>query len=416
MTVAPSLPCSTAQAARPVVRAREVSARSRVAAPDLAPLVEHYQRELRLLDWRIDVSYAPNLRASDGSPVWGLCYPVADSKTARIVIRDPMTPPDGVSPDEAAAQVTETVVHELVHLHFAAFCTSEPEAVIAEEQAVWALAEALVNAKGTPSEAPLARAMVAHADAFAAARKHKITPAKAAKAGDKEMASLAPKLVTEALAALASKDGKGALTVLQALIASMLGGEAPAEEPAPPAEEAPPAEAAAPGEEEPKDESKSRTAVQASDAFSRAALALVGKADHAAALDEIARLKIVAVEDAERSAKVEAEKAAIAASAFEVQAVRVAKCSPVLAWADPHKATDRKARKYSSTIAGMSLEQVTAFADNLEAVIGKNRGAIAPPESESTTLSARELAMCAEKKIDPKAYAARKAATTKKAG
>jgi hypothetical protein len=41
--------------------ARPVAERAAVApsAPDLAALVAHYQRELRLLDWRLDVSYAP---------------------------------------------------------------------------------------------------------------------------------------------------------------------------------------------------------------------------------------------------------------------------------------------------------------------------------------------------------------------
>lgn len=148
--------------------ARPVAERSAVvapAAPDLASLVAHYQRELRLLDWRIDVSYAPDLVSSAGQPVWGLCYPVADNKSARIVIRDPSTPPKGATPEQAAAQVVETVVHELTHLHFAPFGNITPAAIAAEEQAVWALAEALIRAKGTPDEAMYARAMLAQIDA-----------------------------------------------------------------------------------------------------------------------------------------------------------------------------------------------------------------------------------------------------------
>lgn len=148
--------------------ARPVAERAAVAAPiapDLAALVAHYQRELRLLDWRLDVSYAPDLADVKGRQVWGLCYPVPDNKSARIVIRDPSTPPKGATPEQAAAQVVETVVHELTHLHFAPFGNVTPAAIAAEEQAVWALAEALIRAKGTPDEALYARAMLAQIDA-----------------------------------------------------------------------------------------------------------------------------------------------------------------------------------------------------------------------------------------------------------
>ena len=147
--------------------ARPVAERAAVAAPgapDLAPLVAPYQRELRLLDWRLDVSYAPDLADSRGRPVWGLCYPTVDAKVATIVIRDPATPPDGATAEQAAKQVVETVVHELLHLHFAAFGTSSPAEIAHEEQVVWAISEALINAKGTPEEGLIARAMLAQID------------------------------------------------------------------------------------------------------------------------------------------------------------------------------------------------------------------------------------------------------------
>lgn len=152
---------SRAAHARLVERAQVAA----VESPDLASLVEHYQRELRLLDWRIDVSYAPDLADSRGRPVWGLCYPVVDAKVATIVIRDPSTPPEGATAEQAAKQVVETVVHELLHLHFAAFGTSSPAEIAHEEQVVWALAEALINAKGTAEEPMLARSMLAVIDA-----------------------------------------------------------------------------------------------------------------------------------------------------------------------------------------------------------------------------------------------------------
>jgi hypothetical protein len=129
--------------------------------PDLDGLVTRYQELLRLRDWRIEVAYKPGLSTRDGRPVWGLCYPTVDARVARIEIRDPSTPPAGVSLEDATAQVVETVVHELVHLHFAAFGNTSPAEIAAEEQAVWALAGALVSAHGTTREAPIARAMLA---------------------------------------------------------------------------------------------------------------------------------------------------------------------------------------------------------------------------------------------------------------
>ena len=141
-------------------------------APDLPALLAHYQRELRLLDWRVSVSYAPDLADAQGRPVWGLCYPVADNKTARIVIRDPATPPPGASIATAASTVEETIVHELLHLHFAAFGNVTPAAVAAEENAVWALSGALVAARGTPREGTIARAMLAGVDRAA----HTLSP------------------------------------------------------------------------------------------------------------------------------------------------------------------------------------------------------------------------------------------------
>ena len=87
-----------------------------------------------------------------------------ERRIARL-IRDPSTPPEGATAEQAAKQVVETVVHELLHLHFAAFGTSSPAEIAHEEQVVWALAEALINAKGTAEEPMLARSMLAVIDA-----------------------------------------------------------------------------------------------------------------------------------------------------------------------------------------------------------------------------------------------------------
>jgi hypothetical protein len=125
--------------------------------PDLIELMARLQRELRLQDWRIDVSYVRDLCASDGTVVHGLCYSLVDAKTARIEIRDPETPAGDNDPT-----VEETLVHELVHLHFAPLSGFTQADIAVEEQAVWALSEAICNAKNDASRrAQIARAMVA---------------------------------------------------------------------------------------------------------------------------------------------------------------------------------------------------------------------------------------------------------------
>lgn len=124
--------------------------------PDLQKLLDELQRELRLRDWRVEVSYVPNLASPDGRPVYGLCSHLVDGKMARIEIRDPETPLSSSDPS-----VEETLIHELVHLHFAPFATERPAEIAAEEQAVWALTEAIHTAKDASRRAHIARAMVA---------------------------------------------------------------------------------------------------------------------------------------------------------------------------------------------------------------------------------------------------------------
>ena len=130
---------------------------SATTAPDLAALAAEWQVLLRLRDWRLDVSYAPDLCDAAGRPVWGLCSPIVDSKTATIIIRDPATPPDGCTVEQAVAQVEETVCHEIAHLWFSPFNNRYPAEIAAEENAVWAFSEALAGLKGSTRGATLSR-------------------------------------------------------------------------------------------------------------------------------------------------------------------------------------------------------------------------------------------------------------------
>lgn len=123
--------------------------------PNLPALVALWQERLRLRDWRLTVSYEPNLAAGDGSPCYGLCSPFVDAKEARIYLRDPDESNDGIPPHD----VEETLVHELLHLHFAPLAENTSAGVAAEEQAVWAITSAISQMKDLGARARLARAV-----------------------------------------------------------------------------------------------------------------------------------------------------------------------------------------------------------------------------------------------------------------
>jgi hypothetical protein len=298
--------------------------------PDLAALIGHYQKLLRLQDWRIEAAYEKDLVASDGRPVWGLCYPTADAKTAQIIIRDPATPPAGASADEAVRQVTETIVHELCHLHFAAFENRTPAAIVAEEQAVWALAEALVKSHGTPGEKTIARAMVAIATRPVHARAMEALPSAAeterhAEAGDRSMDK---KLATEALDALTAGDAEKCADLLKQIIVGAVADATPGvvEEPPPIVEPLPDEAAVAPVKPEDEEELK---------AVARVAMSLSGKRTAGEAIQELTRRNRIVTDFERREAEVAKARAVIDASERRELVVKLVAAGepPAMAWA-----------------------------------------------------------------------------------
>jgi hypothetical protein len=189
--------------------------------PDLLALLAYWQKALRLLDWRIAIEYVPDLRSRDGTPCYGLCFPFADNKTARILVRDPATPlDDRRSP---ASIIEETIIHELLHLHFAPFGGRRPAEITVEEQAVWAIAEALISKKGTGQELSLSRAMIG-------ALSHSQLSALAARRAARRT-GMDPLIIAALEAALEAEDPKAAIQALLEKIKAA-GGET-----APPAED-----------------------------------------------------------------------------------------------------------------------------------------------------------------------------------
>ncbi len=390
--------------------ARPVAERAAVAAPvapDLAALVAHYQRELRLLDWRLDVSYAPDLADSRGRPVWGLCYPTVDAKVATIVIRDPATPPDGATAEQAAKQVVETVVHELLHLHFAAFGTSSPAEIAHEEQVVWAISEALINAKGTPEEGLIARAMLAQIDRakVKASAPSSPTSRAATASGDAPMSApaLSQKLIAMLIETAASGDKKAA--PIAAAVLSELLGAAPSEEPKPadppadaPAADAPPEPPAArvvPAQAEP----------DALLAFGRVALALLGKTDPGEGIAEIARRSALAVDLETREGALARDREVLELTERKALVANLV----TLRAETPHTS----GLAVGTLVPRLMAEPIAELRARVVALGGSAPKApaarVVPGADPLEELSERERAMCAEMKLDPATYAAHKA-------
>jgi hypothetical protein len=210
--------------------------------PDLAQLLADWQRKLRLQDWRIAISYVPDLTTRDGRPCFGLCSPFVDGKEARIQIRDPeLSKP---IPGAVAMPIEETIVHELLHLHLAPLSEQTPAGIAAEEQAVWAITEAMTSTRDAGQRAQMTRALLAVSARFSAARRGR-------------QQGMDPILIAALEAAIASGDMKQ----IEALVASLKGqsgeappGEAPAEQGAPgaPEETPPPPKAAGAAPADPK--------------------------------------------------------------------------------------------------------------------------------------------------------------------
>lgn len=103
-----------------------------------------WQKILRLQDWDVKVSIQRE-RDIQLNYVQGECSWKIKSKRAIITLLDPLDyPPDAMCPQNHEM----TLIHELLHLHFAPFSAEDktPED-IAQEQAINALSRALLMLK-----------------------------------------------------------------------------------------------------------------------------------------------------------------------------------------------------------------------------------------------------------------------------
>lgn len=343
---------------------------------DAAALFAHWTRELGLSDWKIKLEVVPDLMSSDGHPVYGLCYPLAEARHATLVLRSPDTYPPGSDP----AQLELTIVHELSHLHWAALELTDRAHVIVEEQAVWATAAALVSAR--------------RGGAIRAARSMRIatktTRIRAAKAPEKT-SMLSSKSIDFFLELAADKKYADAA---KAVLREIMGAAAPEEEPA--SEEAPPAEPpAAKMDEEPAKAAK----VDPDAELGRAALAFLGVADHAAAVELLRARRVAELEG------VEAPKA----DALEARYVAVVKRmqAPALRLETP-ASSGLASGKICERIRSQKIEDLEAHVERMEKLVAAGAKDISPPKRAAhAVLTEKQMQICKETGCDPDVFAAR---------
>ena len=84
---------------------------------ELQRLANKWLVRLRLSDWDVFIRFA---KKGEDEDCWGICFPSPTTREALIVIQNPcyFTEPH---PDHYNADVEVTLLHEILHIHFAPF-------------------------------------------------------------------------------------------------------------------------------------------------------------------------------------------------------------------------------------------------------------------------------------------------------
>lgn len=224
-----------------------------------------------------------------------------------------------------------------------------------------------------------------------------------------KLSALDPKFAADAMAAVKDQDGTKALALLEEMIAAAAAGG----ETAAPADGGGDGAAAASATNE-----EQASAIAAA----RAAMTLTGKPNAGAAMAELARRSAVAVEVEQREATLAADRATLEATerrSLVGELVKLGVEIPATAWSD-EKGTVPVERLAKEPIAELRsrVAALSAAPGGLRtAPKAPASGGSAAPGGKDVTLddgkvvalSAREVAMCGEMKVDPKEYAAKKA-------
>jgi hypothetical protein len=110
--------------------------------------MKRWQKKLRLQDWKIKIKLVSKVEMiakemeydQDPDTCIGFCEPLAEQKVANIYVLRPRE--NGEVHEGVNPSIDATLVHEMLHCHFAPFST--PETKLAVEQAIEAITEALL--------------------------------------------------------------------------------------------------------------------------------------------------------------------------------------------------------------------------------------------------------------------------------
>jgi hypothetical protein len=117
--------------------------------PDLEALLAKWKPILRVSDWEIKIKWVKQY-AMGNNDADGTCCHTAAAKAAVIKILEPedFDPGSGLWLQD----VEDTVVHEMLHLHFAALPRHEGTDHIVFEQAIVSLTSALLDRDRAPKQ------------------------------------------------------------------------------------------------------------------------------------------------------------------------------------------------------------------------------------------------------------------------
>lgn len=220
------------------------------------------------------------------------------------------------------------------------------------------------------------------------------------------------KTVQEALDALTSGDSEKASEILKRLLAAAASGTTPA---------APDAGAAANANAPPPEEDKDKEPAMAA---ARVALSLTGKTDIGEAMAELSRRSKLAVEFESKEKALAADREKLETTERRKlvgELVRVGAEIPATAWSDDKGTVpcDRLAKEPISELR-TRVQQLSQGRPPPQSILpprsggdGDAGGQLVETPLGPVTLSAREVAMCAEMKVEVSTYAAQKASKKK---
>jgi hypothetical protein len=118
---------------------------ARVSQVQLERWVWEWQTVLSLQDWLVEIEYIRGHETEDS--YWeGRCHIAIKLKRAKIELLDPV---DHLPVPRFPYDTEETIVHELLHLHFTSFQTNDWDSPtgVAQEQAIELIARGLIDMK-----------------------------------------------------------------------------------------------------------------------------------------------------------------------------------------------------------------------------------------------------------------------------